>query len=263
MPNVVLNGVDLYYEIHGEGVPLMLVAGLASDSQSWLPIIDELALHYQLIVFDNRGVGRTKPLDAETSIRIMADDSIALMKYLGLSSVHLLGHSMGGLIAMDIAIRYPEYVSKLILAATSAFISERNNALFHDWVSYLENGMKPELWFRNFFYWIFTKRFFEDKEALNNAVRLSIEYPYQQTTIAFKNQINAIKAFNCLEELPNIKSRTLLICGKEDLLFSPEESTAVLKAIPEADFSFVDHAAHAIPMEKPREFINIVRLFLR
>jgi len=263
MPNVLLNGVDLYYEIHGEGDPLLLVAGLASDSQSWLPIMDELSRHYQVITFDNRGVGRTKPQDAKTSIRLMTDDGVALIKYLGLSSVHLLGHSMGGLIALDLAIRYPQYVSKLILASTSAHNSARNNALFNDWVSYLENGMKPELWFRNFFYWIFTKHFFEDKGALDNAVQLAIEYPYQQTVTAFKNQVHALEAFNCQQELSDIKSKTMVICGKEDLLFSPEESSGVLKAIPGAEFYFVDHAAHAIPMEKPKEFVNIVRLFLR
>ena len=122
--------------------------------------------------------------------------------------------------------------------------------------------MNPELWFRNIFYWIFSKYFFEDKEALNNAVRFAIEYPYPQTKIAFKNQVNAIKEFNCLDDLPGITSKTMIICGKEDMLFPPEESTKVLHAIPGALFSFVEHAAHSIHMEKPEEFTNIVQNFL-
>lgn len=263
MPNVVLNGVDLYYEIHGKGKPLLLVAGLASDSQSWLPIMDELSWHYRVIIFDNRGVGRTKPLEAETSIPLMADDCIGLIKHLGLSSVNLLGHSMGGFVALDCAIRYPEYVSKLILVGTNALNPERNNVLFYDWVTYLESGMKPELWFRNLFYWIFSKHFFEDREALNNTVQLAIAYPYQQTITAFKNQVRAIRAFNCVENLPEICSKTIVICGEEDLLFPPEESTGLLQAIPGVFSSIINHAGHAIHMEKPREFINVVQVFLK
>lgn len=97
MPNTVINGVDLYYEIHGKGMPLMLVAGLASDSQSWKPIIGDLSRHYLVITTDNRGVGRTKPQNIGISIQQIADDCIALIRHLGSSSVNLLGHSMGGL----------------------------------------------------------------------------------------------------------------------------------------------------------------------
>jgi pimeloyl-ACP methyl ester carboxylesterase len=262
MPTAKINGVGLYYEIHGKGEPLLLIAGLASDSQSWLPILDELSRYYRVITFDNRGVGRTKPQDMEMSIPLMADDSIALLKHLGLSKVHFLGHSMGGFIALECAIRYPEYISKLILASTSVFNTERNKALFNDWVSYLENGMKQELWFRNFFYWILTKRFFENGDVLNDAIRLSIEYPYQQTAQAFRNQVHAINEYNCLEALPGIQSKTMVICGKEDLLFTPEEIAAVLPAIPGAQFSFIDHAAHAVFMEKPGEFVKTVAFFL-
>ena len=136
MPSTIINGVDLYYECHGKGKPLMLVAGLASDSQSWQPIVDELAQDYLVILLDNRGAGRTKPQNIEISIQHIVDDCIAIIGYLGLSSVTLLGHSMGGLVALDCAIRYPERISRLILVGTSAFNTERNNALFHDWAAY-------------------------------------------------------------------------------------------------------------------------------
>ncbi len=258
-----INGVNLYYEIHGEGIPLILVAGMASDSQSWLPVIKELSRHYRVIIFDNRGVGRTKPQDVAMTIPQIADDCIALIKHLGLSSVNLLGHSMGGFVALDCAIRYPEYVSNLLLAGTSAFSSERNNALFHDWISYRENGMDAGLWFRNMFYWIFSKYFFEDNENLNNAVRLAVEYPYPQSKTAFKHQVDAIKAFNCQECLPGIKSKTMILCGEEDLLFSPEESTSVLCAIPGASFSIVKQVAHAMFLEKPEEITHLILNFLK
>jgi pimeloyl-ACP methyl ester carboxylesterase len=263
MPNILINNVELYYEVHGEGIPLLLIAGLASDSQSWLPVLNDLSKNHRVIIFDNRGTGRTRPQDIDTSISNIADDCIALVRHLGLPSVNLLGHSMGGFVALDCAIRYPEYVSKLILAATSASNSERNNELFLDWVSYLDNGMNTEIWFRNIFYWIFSKRFFEDKETMNNAVQFAIDYPYPQTTTAFKKQIEAIKTFNCIKDLPSIASKTMILCGQEDLLFTPEESLKVLKAIPNTLYTVIEHAAHSIHMEKPNEFIHAVREFIK
>ncbi len=262
MPNTIINDINLYYEIHGKDTPLMLVAGLASDSQSWQSIIKDLSRQYRVITPDNRGVGRTKPSDVDVSIQQIADDCIALVRYLGLSSVNLIGHSMGGFVALDCAIRYPEYVSKLILAGTSAFNSERNNALFLDWVSYLESGMNLELWFRNIFYWLFSKRFFENEKIVNDTIQLSIEYPYPQSKIAFKNQVMAVAGFNCMNRLSEISSKTLIISGKEDLLFPREEGVRLSQMIPGASFSLIENAAHSIHTECPRAFTDCVLNFL-
>jgi len=262
MPIFMNNGVRLYYEVHGEGIPILLVAGLASDSQSWQPIVEELSKHYRVIIFDNRGSGRTKPQEMEIRIQDIAEDCISLIQHIGLSSVALLGHSMGGFVALDVAIRYPEYISKLILLGTSAFNSKRNNALFEDWATTLKSEMDAGLWFRNIFYWIFSKRFFEEKDTLAQSTRFAVEYPYPQTATAFAHQVSAIKQFNCAGNLSRIESKTLLLCGKEDLLFSPEESFEVLQAIPNLFFTIIEQAAHSIHVENPTEFLRLVREFL-
>lgn len=262
MPSTLINGVDLYYECHGKGSPLLLIAGLASDSQSWQPIVEALSRHHLLILPDNRGAGRTKPQDIETSIPQMADDCMALMEQLGFSSAPLLGHSLGGFVALDCAIRFPERVSALILAATSAANSARNNALFQDWVTYLRSGMDLALWFRNIFYWIFSQRLFEDEAALDDALRFALAYPYPQSADAFEKQVNAIMGFHCRERLPSIKQRTLILCGKDDLLFPAEESVDVLQTIPRATVAMIEGAAHSIHMDNPRGFADHVLHFL-
>lgn len=114
-----LNGVDVYYEVHGGGPSLVLIAGIASDSQSWLPVVAPLAEHFTVIVYDNRGVGRTTPQDADVSMALLADDCAALIEHLGYSKVHLLGHSMGGFVAQDVAARYPDRIGHLILVGTA------------------------------------------------------------------------------------------------------------------------------------------------
>ena len=160
---------SIYFEEHGKGHPLLLIAGLASDSQSWLPIVPGLAKHFRLIVFDNRGVGRSSQDNSDISIEEMADDCARLLKHLKLPSAYVLGHSMGGMIAMDLAIRYPDMVDKLILEATAPKLNRRNTELFDDWVSFLKLGMDKHLWFRNIFYWIFSAGFFEDKDVFAQA----------------------------------------------------------------------------------------------
>ncbi|MEN8133430.1 MAG: alpha/beta hydrolase [Pseudomonadota bacterium] len=263
MSNTVINNVDLYYEIHGKGIPLMLVAGLASDSQSWQPIISDLSRHYLVITLDNRGVGRTKPQDIGVSIQQVADDCIALIRHLGLSSINLLGHSMGGFVALDLAIRHPDCINKLILAGTSASNSRRNNALFSNWASCLETGMDAGLWVQNVFYWIFSARFFENEAAVNDMVRYAVEYPYPQSAIAFRNQVNAIASYDCTEALSGIAAKSMVISGKEDLLFPTEVGAHLAQAIPRATIFVIDNAGHSIHMEQPRAFTECVLEFLR
>lgn len=262
MPKVPINDIELYYEIHGDGIPLLLVACLASDSQSWQSIIDEFASHCQVITVDNRGVGRTSPLVTETSIHVMATDCFELIRHLGLQSVNVLGHSMGGFVAQEFAINYPECVDKLILAATSSSNSRRNNGLFSNWDFSLEDGLDLKLWFRNIFYWIFSARFLEDEKAVEDAVRFAVEYPYPQSPVAFRNQVNAIAEFSCVNQLPSIAAKTLVIGGEDDLLFSVQECASFAKKIPGADFIAIENAPHSIHMENPWAFSRTVLDFL-
>lgn len=263
MASITVNGVELYYETHGKGTPLMLIAGLASDSQSWQPIIEDLSQHHLVITPDNRGVGRTIPQDVDTSIRQMADDYIALIRYLGLPPCNLLGHSMGGFIALDLAIRHPDKIDKLILAATSSSNGKRNNELFSDWVIYLHAGMDASFWFRNIFYWIFSKRFFENTAAIDDAVQFAINYPFPQSIAALANQVHAIADFDTTAGLSRVGSKSMVISGKEDILFPCELGFELAQAIPEADFSMIANAAHSIHMEQPKEFTKCVLDFLK
>jgi pimeloyl-ACP methyl ester carboxylesterase len=262
MPKVPINEIELYYEIHGDGIPLLLIAGLASDSQSWQPVIDKFSSRCQVITIDNRGVGRTSPLVTETNIHVMAADCLELIRHLGLKSINVLGHSMGGFVAQEFAITYPECVDKLILVATSSSNSRRNNALFSNWALALEAGLDLKLWFRNIFYWIFSARFFEDERAVEDAVRFAVEYPYPQSPVAFRNQVNATTEFSCVNQLSSIAAKTLVIGGKDDLLFSVQECTSFAKRIPGAMFIEIENAAHSIHMENPCAFSRAVLDFL-
>ena len=262
MPILTRDGIDLYYEVDGSGPPLLLVAGLASDLLGWTPVRNALAKRCRLILIDNRGAGRTRPQDAPMSIADMADDCMALLRHLGIAKAHVLGHSMGGFAAQQCALRYPDMVDRLILAASSAANSKRNDAMFADWAAQFANGADLKLWIRNFFYWIFTSRFFENEQLFAAALELALAYPYPQSPRDFANQVRAIAAYDAPGDLAAIRARTLVMAGREDLLFPLAESEHFAKRLPNATFSVIDNAAHSIWIEQPAAFAACVLEFL-
>ena len=116
MPTISVNGIEFYYEIHGEGEPLILISGYTGDHTQWSHFIDPLSKKFKVLTFDNQGVGQTKDDGGPLSAQVMADNIVALADQLGLSSFHVAGQSMWGSIAQMIAIRHPGRVNKTILS---------------------------------------------------------------------------------------------------------------------------------------------------
>ncbi len=262
MPNCIVNDIEIYYEIHGTGRPLMLVAGLASDSRSWGAVVEALMPHFQVIVFDNRGVGRTKPQECEISVPQMADDCIALIKYLGLASVNLLGHSMGGFIAQDLAIRYPEYVNRLILAGTNSAIGPHNNKLLGDLAHDRAAGMELSEWFKAVFRLIFSPQFNNNEATVAEALQFALDDPYPQSAAGFSRQVEAIANYDCRSALVDIQAKTLVVGGENDILFTPEICNNLAESIPNAELAIIAHAPHSIHGEQPEAFSDCVLKFL-
>jgi len=256
-----LNGVDIYYETHGDGPPLVLVAGLASDSQSWLPVLEPLAERFTVIAYDHRDVGRTVSHATEVSMALLADDCAALMEHLGVAEAHVLGHSMGGFIAQELAARDPDRVDRLILVGTALENTARNDALLLGMARSLGSGADREAWFREFFRWIFTARLLQDEAAVTEALRLAVEYPYPQTPEQFRRQVEAVVRFDPVDP-SRIGAKTLVMTGSEDLLFPPEQGRILAEELPDAEFLQVPGAAHAIHVEAPDAFVGAVLRFL-
>src|SRR5438093_13759231 len=112
--------IDLYYDEQGSGDPLLLVMGLAADSAAWMFQVPDFARHHRTIVFDNRGVGRSAKPPGPYTIHEMADDTVGLLDALGIARAHVVGVSMGGMIAQELALRHPERVARLVLAMSFA-----------------------------------------------------------------------------------------------------------------------------------------------
>ena len=261
MPTLRHDGVELYYEVRGTGKPLLLIAGLAADQAFWLGALDALAAQRQVILLDNRGSGRTTPADATTSIAAMAGDCAALLAHLDRGRADVVGHSMGGMIAQELALRAPALVDRVVLASTAPVVDARNNALFASWAA-LFPQIDRAAWFRNLYFWVLSTRFFASPKTVAALVQLATNYPYQQTPLALSRQVEAIAQFDVTARLSSLAARTLVLAGTEDLLFPIAQSAAFAKSIPHATFVAVEGAAHSFPAESPQVFVRHVLDFL-
>ena len=186
MPTVKVNDIQIYYEIHGEGKPLFLIGGLGLDLSELQSISGWLAQRYQVIVFDNRGAGRTDKPDVPYSIEMMAKDTAELMKALAIERASLLGISMGGKIALDLALRYPGRVEKLILVSTSARVM----------------NTKKRLWRLRLLGLVSSLPLFQSK--------------HPQPRYAFLRQLQASSSYNCIARLHELHCPTIILHGKGD-----------------------------------------------
>lgn len=260
MPTLQRVGLELYYEREGSGPPLLLIPGLASDCQSWAPVRASLARTFSLVLMDIRGVGRSVPHDAPLSVDLLADDAVALLDELGIGRAHLLGHSLGGLVAHRLAARAPARVDRLVLAASGA-IDARGAGLLGDLATAREAGLAPQLWFRLLFQWLFRPGFFAEPRRVADAARLAAAYPYPQPEGAFRAQLDA-----AVDGAPqggaNIAAPTLVLCGALDLLVSKASSRASFADIPDLEWQELGDAAHSLHWDQPAAFAAAVSAFL-
>lgn len=261
MPVFTRDGVDLHYDVAGDGPPLMLVAGLAADGAFWLSSLATLTTRFRVITIDNRGAGQTAPLDAPTSIAAMADDCMALAAHLRLPRLSLAGHSMGGMIVQECALRHPDAVERVVLVATTAHAGARNHDLFATWSASF--AVTPRrLWFRELFHWVLSPAFMGNPARLDALVELAATYPFQQTPQALAGQVGAVAAFDARARLAQLRAPALVLAGTRDLLFGIDESAAFAAALPAGRFEAIDGAAHSFPLEAPQALTQPLVRFL-
>lgn len=252
--------IDIYYEVHGDGEPLLLVMGLGSDMAGWMFQIHEFSKEYRVIVFDNRGVGRTDAPDAPYSIAMMADDTVGLMDTLGIEIAHVLGISMGGFVGQEIALRHPRRVKSLVLAATGTHVDARAAYLLDLWRRML--AANRELYIRETLPWLFTDAMFENHRVVESMIKMRLSYPYSQPSHAFGRQADACLSFDSRGRAGSITSPTLVIVGEHDILFPVDLSEELAAAIGGAELAVLEGGGHGFPIEIPEAFNKSVLSFL-
>jgi len=263
VPRVKVSDIQMNYEVTGEGHPLVMIMGLGGNLDWWDPrMIQGLSKNFKTIVFDNRGAGRTDVSDKEYTISLFADDTAGLMDALRIPSAHVLGISMGGMIAQELALNHPEKVERLVLCSTSCG-GERSVLPSEETFSTLMRGgtvQSAEEGARLTLSICLTKEFIDKSpDYVESMTRRILEAPISPE--AFQRQLGAIMSFSTFERLPGIKAPTLVLCGRRDVLIPPENGSILARAIPGAELVFFEGSAHALA-ENTEEATKAISEFL-
>jgi len=262
MPVLSREGVDLHYERLGQGLPVLMLAGMASDSASWNPTVTELSKHAEIILLDNRCTGRTSPLPIDTSRALMVDDVLALLDALDIETVVLVGHSMGTLISWAVAAKAPSRI-KALVAASAPFTADPVRVDLFNTLARLRNEHNEADWFRLLFHFLFSTSFFADEQVVSQAVNAARTYPFKQGPEAFAIQCSALQSYVEPISLPKeLPFPAIAITGANDKLFTPNDLASVYKSYPQITLSVIEDAAHSVHWEKADAFNRIVCEFI-
>lgn len=255
MPKIKLNGIDINYRIDGSAGTagtILLINGLADDLESWgfqVPAFVEAG--YKVVSFDNRGIGKSDAPAGPYTSRQMADDAKALVDELGLSDFHLIGVSMGGMIAQEYALTYPDGVKSATFACTYGVADPFCQTMFAMWGDLAQKIDVPFV-MRDVMLWAFTGPFFEDRPA--DAAEFAAGMAELKMGVpAYMAQLSVIQTHDALDRVKNLKMPVLVLAGEEDILIPVRLSRRLHDAIPGSAWKTVP-GGHACLWETPEPF---------
>jgi 3-oxoadipate enol-lactonase len=243
MPKIKVNDISMYYEVHGQGELLVLINGAGAGIEMLSRLIPIYSRDYRLVLFDNRGVGRTDKPEGPYTTQLMADDLAGLLDRLNIDSAHIHGTSMGGMIAQEFALRHPHKVKALILAVTHcggahSILPESDDM---SRISKLPPRAAAEAMLRL----CITEKFISEKpESFQRLLAFTVEHPFVQTSL--QNHAQAVAGHNTCDRLPEITAPTLILAGDADRVVPVGNSRILTTRIPDAELVIFKDAGHML-----------------
>ncbi len=258
MPKIKTNNIDTYYEIHGDGTPLVLIHGVGVCHKLWQPQIEPFSKHFRLITYDVRGHGESSGSDEKYSIKLFASDLKVLLDTLGITKAHLCGLSMGGLIAQQFVIDYPTMVNKLILAGTFCHLGFRGTilitfarALNRIVLTFISMETNARIGAKGSF----------KKEEQEELREFFVKEVAKISKKEYFKVIDATYSFDSLKRLKEIISPTLIL-NAEGEKFERKQAEILHREIKNSKKALILDTFHASNLEKPDEFNSLVVEFL-
>ncbi len=253
-------GARIHWHALGKGEPLVLIMGLGCSSAMWFRLAPKLAKHYRVILMDNRGAGQTTVENYVVHrVSVMASDVAAVLDAAGVDSAHVLGISMGGMIAQEFALNHPERVLSLVLAATNCGGAYAIQAQPKVWGLLFSKGSHtPEENLHAMRPYTFAKKTPLNVIEEDQLVRLA-NYPVLR---GYQAQLYGLMGWSSYLRLPEIACRTLVLHGLEDQLIPPANGRLLAQRIPGAQLIEMADASHWIPSDQLDATFNAVRSFL-
>ena len=253
MPHAELNGLDIHFDVHGEGDPLVCVHGLGCDRRAWALQIQPFADQFRAVFFDNRDVGQSSLVNQAYSTADMAQDVLALADHLGLDTFHLAGVSLGGMISQQVALAAPERVRTLTLALTHGGVRKAGQVRGHLLGSYARH-LPPEDQVDNLLYLCYTEAFFENQamyEFMRNAL---LENPYPQPPEAFARQAAAGANHDLRDRLGELTMPVHVIGAERDLMIPVWKSHELAALVPGCKLTILEGLGHGAQWEAADKF---------
>jgi len=263
MPTIKAGEINLEYYVEGAGPPLLMIMGFAGQANSWgEPIMNRLRERFTCIRFSNRGTGASDRPETPTTIRMMTDDTVALMDALYIKRAHVFGISMGGMIAQEIVLNYAERVNGLVLGCTTPGWSHGQMASPEVTAAMAPKpGLSREEMVRNFWTAICAPDFIENSaDFLEEMIVTNLELATPMDTVM--KQGVAIQAFDSFDRLSQIKAPTLIIHGDIDRLIPPANGDILAEGIAGAEKLTLNGAAHMFFWEQPEKAADAIIEFL-
>jgi 3-oxoadipate enol-lactonase len=256
------DGIRLHYQLFGKraGEPVLMIQGLGADARGWGLQRFAIGRRYRVIVFDNRGVGRSDKPAGDYDLAQMAEDALSVLDAAGYDTAHVMGASMGGAIAQIIAVTYPHRVRSLILACTACRHLPWRRELLDDWASIAqEQGMRAFA-ARNLRWLIGSRSLRRFWPAFGVLTPIAISAPAH----SFVAQVHAILDMDdgLRVLLPTVTAPTLVLVGSQDILTPQADAEEIVELIPDSELAVVQGGAHGFLVESFGTFNRLVLEFL-
>ena len=257
MPTIQVNDIDVYYEVVGEGEPLLFIHGHGSSSRDWEYQISHFSKSYRVITFDIRGCGRSSKPKGPYSLRLFAEDAAALLHELSIDSAHVVGISMGGMVAFEFVLGFPKLVKSLTLV--NSYPETRVETWSERWMVLRRFLMLDLLGMRKTGQLLSNALFIKpEHDSLRN---LFVQRWAENDRRAYRLALKAVVNWDVEARLGEIQCPVLVVASDGDFL-PLEEKHAYSKKMRNARISVIEDARHAVTVEKPEEFNKILEGFL-
>jgi 3-oxoadipate enol-lactonase len=257
-----INGVQIAYELRGAGLPIVMIHGAQGDQTMFTRMASDFAGSYRVLTFDQRGSGLSEKPDMPYSIAMLADDTAALMDHLAIATAHIIGVSMGGMIAQEFALRHPRKVRSVVLGCTTPG-GPNAIRLNVDASSgaYSTRPMTAEERGKALAEAAFSKGYLaQHPEIIASMIEMRRGRPID--TVAFPHRMKAAVEHNTYDRLAEIRCPTLVITGKDDALISWENSRILSERIKGAEEVILEPAGHCFWLEQPEQSRTAIAGFL-
>ena len=262
MATVSCNGIDLNYADTGTGPPLVFLNGLAGDHLYWMGQVRALSRRFRCLAMDNRDVGRSSYATTPYTIGDLADDVACLLDGIGVPSAHVVGLSLGGMIAQELALRHPERVRSLFLVGTLAHADAWFTATLDAFSLIRRQVPDTPAFFIALLPWLVSHRYFEQPSRIDWLRALLQGNPHPQRLDGFFRQLDAIRRHDTLERLPGVRCPLLAAAGEDDMIAPPRYARQIAQRVPHARLEVLPGVGHAPPIEAPRQFNTLLGDFL-